>query len=104
MVRLFIQHRLIRQRRDGQYNLLTFAVSDRFERTQGWNAAAAALQIDIELQALFAEPSCPYTGHTVLQHAYGKGGQMHYFVVHLRSREWAEHISGFVPQLHHVDV
>ena len=52
-----MHRRLIRRRtdaRDERHCALTFAVSDRYERTQGWSAANTVIHIGIELGRLFA--------------------------------------------------
>ena len=78
---------------------LTFAVSDRYDRSQGWSAAAAALKMTIDLQGLFSDPACPYVGRVLSQVPYGR--TMHYFQAEVHDREWVQHVDGFVPQVVH---
>ena len=90
-----LRRRLFRRGRCG----LTFAVSDRSERSQGWSAAAAALQVSIDLSALFAGPECTYAGRVLSHRAYGR--TMHYFTAEVHERTWIPEVAGFLSRVEH---
>ena len=59
-----IQRTMFRRRTDAHDTrkcTLTFAVSDRYERTLGWSAGGTALQVVIDMMALYRAPNCPYS-------------------------------------------
>ena len=86
---------------DGRVCTLTFAVSDRYERTLGWSASECALQIVIEIMALFRAPNCPFSCDVLHQKAYGC--TMHYFVAHVKERQWVQRVHGFEPVVQHLE-
>ena len=99
-----IQRTMFRRRtdaHDGRVCALTFAVSDRYERTLGWSASECALQIVIEIMALFRAPNCPFSCDVLHQKAYGC--TMHYFMAHVKERQWVQRVHGFEPVVQHLE-
>ena len=105
LIRDLMQRQMIRRRtdaRDHRHCALTFAVSDRFQRTQGWSASAAVVDILVELMKLFYEDGdCPYTGHVLSHRAYG--ATMHYFTAIVHERQWTPSIPGFNTIVQHTE-
>jgi hypothetical protein len=101
-----VQRSLIRRRtddRDERHCALTFAVSDRYERTQGWSAATVVARITIELTDYFARNrECAYTGRVVSERGYG--ATMHYFTAVIEERQWSPRLPGFVTRVEHREV
>jgi hypothetical protein len=98
-----VERRLVRRRtdaRDERQCAVTFAVSDRYERTQGWSAAESALSIFLEFGKVFVrDHECPYAAR-ILSHA-SYGVTMHYFVAVIHERQWAPRIAGFEARVEH---
>ena len=99
-----IQRTMFRRRTDAHDTrkcTLTFAVSDRYERTLGWSAAGTALQVVIDIMALYRAPNCPYTCDVLQQQGYGS--TMHYFTADVKERQWVQRVHGFKPVVQHVE-
>ena len=99
-----IQRTMFRRRTDANDTrkcTLTFAVSDRYERSLGWSAAGTALQVVIDMLALYREPNCPYTCDVLQQQAYGS--TMHYFMADVKERQWVQQVHGFTPVVQHIE-
>ena len=99
-----IQRTMFRRRTDANDTrkcMLTFAVSDRYERSLGWSAAGTALQVVIDMLALYRAPNCLYTCDVLQQQAYGS--TMHYFMADVKERQWVQQVHGFTPVVQHIE-
>jgi hypothetical protein len=98
-----LKKRMFRRRTDANDKRrchLTFAVSDRHQRSQGWSAATATLQVLIDMGALFSDENCPYVTRVVSQAVYGR--TMHYFKAEVCERQWVQSLPGFVVHIQHL--